>query len=104
MEVQLTDFENAAFVVFMLLLTRTIRSFSINFYIPITKVPSHCLCVMCAFIMHAQLLCFLFHAMQVDENMRRAHARGAALMQRFYFRKVVHKGTHHLHYLRHCCA
>ncbi len=103
MEVQLTDFENAAFVVFMLLLTRTIRSFSINFYIPITKAPSHCLCVMCAF-MHAQLLCLLFHAMQVDENMRRAHIRGAALTQRFYFRKVVHKGTQHLHYLRHCCA
>lgn len=38
MEVQLTDFENAAFVVFMVLLTRTIRSFNINFYIPITKV------------------------------------------------------------------
>ncbi|ELR24354.1 glutamatecysteine ligase, catalytic subunit [Acanthamoeba castellanii str. Neff] len=65
MEVQLTDFENAAFVVFMVLLTRTIRSFNVNFYIPITKV---------------------------DENMRRAHDRGAALNQRFYFRKVIHKG------------
>jgi glutamate--cysteine ligase catalytic subunit len=38
MEVQLTDFENAAFVVFMALLTRTIRFFNLNFYIPITKV------------------------------------------------------------------
>jgi len=64
MEVQLTDFENAAFVVFMVLLTRTIRSFNINFYIPITKV---------------------------DENMKRAHHRGAALDQRFFFRKVIHK-------------
>lgn len=38
MEVQLTDFENAAFAVFVVLLTRAILSFNLNFYIPISKV------------------------------------------------------------------
>lgn len=86
MEVQLTDFENAAFVVFVALLTRTIRSFNMNFYIPITKVLCKQGKVLSGFEDSASL--------QVDENMRRAHHRGAALNERFYFRKIIHKGTH----------
>jgi len=38
MEIQITDFENAAFAVFIVLLTRTILSYGLNFYIPISKV------------------------------------------------------------------
>ena len=38
MEVQLTDFENAAFSVFVVLLTRALLSFNLNFYLPISKV------------------------------------------------------------------
>lgn len=38
MEVQITDFENAAFSVFMVLLSRAILSFGLNFYIPMSKV------------------------------------------------------------------
>jgi glutamate--cysteine ligase catalytic subunit len=38
LDLQLTDFENAAFVVFIVLLTRAILSFKLNLYIPITKV------------------------------------------------------------------
>jgi glutamate--cysteine ligase catalytic subunit len=38
MEIQLTDFENAAFAVFMVLLTRAILTFDLNFYIPIRPV------------------------------------------------------------------
>ena len=38
MEVQLTDFENAAHSIFIVLLTRAIMSGGLNFYIPITKV------------------------------------------------------------------
>lgn len=38
MEVQITDFENAAFSVFIVLLSRAILSFGLNFYIPISKV------------------------------------------------------------------
>jgi glutamate--cysteine ligase catalytic subunit len=38
MEVQLTDFENAAYVIFVVLLTRAILSFHLNLYIPISKV------------------------------------------------------------------
>lgn len=60
MEIQITDFENAAFSVFMVLITRAILSFDLNFYIPIVKV---------------------------DENMETAHARDAVLEKKFYFRK-----------------
>ncbi|KAI8365960.1 glutamate-cysteine ligase-domain-containing protein [Radiomyces spectabilis] len=62
MEVQLTDFENAAFAVFIVLLTRVILSFGLNFYMPISKV---------------------------DANMQTAHHRGAAVNEQFYFRKNV---------------
>jgi hypothetical protein len=40
MEVQMTDFENAAFAVFIVLLSRAILSFKLNFYIPISKVKT----------------------------------------------------------------
>ncbi|GAA5864018.1 hypothetical protein JCM1840_000668 [Sporobolomyces johnsonii] len=60
MEVQLTDYENAAFAVFIVLLTRAIMSMGLNFYLPISKV---------------------------DENMHRAHRRDAVNSQKFYFRK-----------------
>ncbi|GAA5832048.1 hypothetical protein JCM5353_000733 [Sporobolomyces roseus] len=60
MEVQLTDYENAAFAVFIVLLTRAIMSKGLNFYLPISKV---------------------------DENMHRAHRRDAVNSQKFYFRK-----------------
>lgn len=60
MEVQLTDLENAAFSVFMVLITRAILSFDLNFYIPIPRTT---------------------------ENMETAHARNAVLDKKFYFRK-----------------
>jgi len=60
MEIQMTDFENAAFSVFMVLITRAILSFDLNFYIPIQKIT---------------------------ENMETAHIRDAVLDQKFYFRK-----------------
>lgn len=60
MEIQITDFENAAFSVFIVLVTRAILSFDLNFYIPIVKV---------------------------DENMEAAHARDAVLHGKFHFRK-----------------
>jgi len=60
MEIQVTDFENAAFSVFIVLITRAILSFDLNFYIPITKT---------------------------DQNMETAHKRDAVLEHKFYFRK-----------------
>lgn len=60
MEIQITDFENAAFSVFMVLVTRAILSFDLNFYVPIRRV---------------------------DENMERAHGVDAVLKEKFYFRK-----------------
>ncbi|KAI8994509.1 glutamate-cysteine ligase-domain-containing protein [Pilobolus umbonatus] len=62
MEVQLSDFENAAYSVFIVLLTRVILSFGLNFYIPLSKV---------------------------DVNMQTAHKRDAVLKEKFYFRKNI---------------
>jgi glutamate--cysteine ligase catalytic subunit len=60
MEIQITDFENAAFSIFIVLITRAILSFDLNFYIPIQRVT---------------------------ENMETAHKRNAALNDKFWFRK-----------------
>lgn len=60
MEIQITDFENAAFSVFLVLITRAILSFDLNFYIPITRTT---------------------------ENMETAHIRDAVNTQKFWFRK-----------------
>ena len=60
MEIQVTDFENAAFSIFMVLITRAILSFDLNFYIPITRT---------------------------DANMATAHRKDAVLEQKFWFRK-----------------
>ncbi|KAJ3391929.1 hypothetical protein HDU84_005077 [Entophlyctis sp. JEL0112] len=62
MEIQLTDFENAAYSIFVVLLTRTILSFDLNLYMPLTKV---------------------------DVNMSRGQKQNAVLEQKFYFRKNV---------------
>ncbi|XP_064652181.1 glutamate--cysteine ligase catalytic subunit-like [Lineus longissimus] len=61
-EVQLTDFENAAYAVFIVLMTRAILSFRLNFLIPISKV---------------------------DENMQTAQKRDAVRAEKFYFRKDI---------------
>lgn len=60
MEIQITDFENAAFSIFIVLITRAILSFNLNFYMPITRV---------------------------SENMETAHIRDAVSSQKFWFRK-----------------
>jgi glutamate--cysteine ligase catalytic subunit len=62
LEVQLTDFDNAACVVFVALLARTILHFNLNFYIPLGKVA---------------------------ENMARAHTRNAVVEEKFFFRRDV---------------
>ena len=62
-EVQITDFENAAFVTFLVLLTRAILSFKLNMLIPISKV---------------------------DVNLERAQKRDACLYEKFYFRRNIH--------------
>ncbi|KAJ2783853.1 glutamate--cysteine ligase [Coemansia javaensis] len=61
LEVQVTDFENAAFSVFTVLLARALLAFEdISLYIPVTKM---------------------------DINMERAHRRDAVLRERFFFRR-----------------
>ena len=61
-EVQLTEFENAAFSVLIALSSRVILFFDLNLYMPMSKV---------------------------DENMKRAHNRGAVLKEKFFFRNHV---------------
>lgn len=61
-EAQLTDFENAAIVCFVVLLTRVILSYGLNFLIPISKV---------------------------DENMQTAQKRNAIRNDKFWFRKNI---------------
>lgn len=61
-EVQITDFENAALVCFIVLLTRVILSYQLNFIIPISKV---------------------------DENMKKAQKRDAVRQETFWFRKDI---------------
>jgi len=60
MEVQLTDFQNAAFVIFITLLSRAILYYDLDLYMPLSKV---------------------------DHNMQLAHKRNAVLTEKFYFRK-----------------
>jgi len=62
MEVQATDFENAAYSVFIALLSRTMLFFDINLYIPLSKL---------------------------DQNFDKASGRRAACRQSFWFRKSV---------------
>lgn len=59
MEVQLTDFENAAFCCFLVLLSRVLLSDHLSLVLPISLI---------------------------DENMERAQGRDAVLKQRFHFR------------------
>ena len=59
MEIQMTDFENAAFAIFIVLITRAILSFDLNFYIPIPLTT---------------------------QNMETAHVRDAVSTQKFHFR------------------
>ncbi|XP_037818840.1 glutamate--cysteine ligase [Lucilia sericata] len=67
-EAQISDFENAALVCFVVLLTRVILSYQLNFLTPISKV---------------------------DENMQTAQKRDACRKEKFWFRKNVRK-THRL--------
>lgn len=63
MEVQLTDFENAAYSVFTVLLSRAILCAQLNLYIPISLV---------------------------DANMEVAQTRDAVLQSKFWFRKSIY--------------
>lgn len=61
-EIQITDFENAAIVCFIVLLTRVIISYQLDFLIPISKV---------------------------DENMQKAQKRDACRQEKFWFKKNI---------------
>lgn len=82
MEVQMTDFENAAFSIFIVLLSRAILSFDLGFYMPISQVR------------YMSLLPELSYKVseadrQVDENMQKAQQRDAARLNKYAFRRAV---------------
>jgi len=81
MEVQMTDFENAAFAAFVVLLSRAMLSFHINLYMPISKVT----------VKDIRGKNYETNNVfsQVDENMARAQVRNAAVEGKFYFRKNI---------------
>lgn len=85
MEIQLTDFENAAYAIFTVLLTRAILSYGLNFYIPIGKVNN--LTTYHNFLLAGFVL--TLRQTQVDENMHTAHARDAVRTKKFWFRKDI---------------
>jgi len=60
MEAQLTDFDNAAFTVLTVLISRVLLAFKLNLYVPLSKV---------------------------DANMQEAHKRDAVTEGKFWFRK-----------------
>lgn len=68
MDIQLTDFENAAYSIFLVLLIRASIALDLNLYVPISKV---------------------------DDNMQRAQARDSCGSGRFFFRKDIfrHRGV-----------
>lgn len=63
MEVQMTDFENAAFIAFVVLLSRVIVEFQLDLRIPMSKL---------------------------EENMQTAQRREACTQERFWFRTEFH--------------
>lgn len=79
MELQPTDFENAAFTVFVVLLCGAILAFDLNFYIPMSKVCSRCF--YCYYV--------VLNVAKVDENIARAQKRDAVRTGKFFFRKSV---------------
>ncbi|EGC38811.1 hypothetical protein DICPUDRAFT_96768 [Dictyostelium purpureum] len=66
MEVQLTDFQNAAFIVFSAILVKAIADLKLNFYVPISKI---------------------------DENLKTAHKRNSVVNDKFYFRKNIYNNN-----------
>ena len=66
MEAQITDFENAAFTAFVVLLSRVILALDLNLYIPISKM---------------------------EENMAIAHKRNAAVDEKFWFPLPLARGV-----------
>ena len=66
MDIQLTDQENAAFSIFVVLLAKTILHFSLDLYMPLSKV---------------------------DQNMSRAHKMDALNTQKFWFRDSFEQET-----------
>ena len=62
MEIQFTEFENAAYSIFIVLVTRVMLSYNLNLTVPISLV---------------------------EENMKRAEKRDAVKQQKFHFRFIL---------------
>jgi glutamate--cysteine ligase catalytic subunit len=87
-EVQLTDFENAAYVCFIVLLTRVILSYNLHFMIPISKVSMavRFKSTLISAVLFGNVKIYLPLCKKVDENMKKAQKRNALLTEKFWFR------------------
>ena len=65
LDIQLTDFENAALAVLVSMLVNVVNYYGVDYIMPISKV---------------------------DENFERAHKRGAATEEKFWFKKNIFSG------------
>lgn len=89
MEVQFTDFENAAFTCFSVLLSRALLSFDLNLYIPISKVKAAfgvCWCDADVVLIYFECCWRDWFGRQNHQNMHTAHQRNAASKGKFWFR------------------
>ena len=59
MDIQLTDYENAALIVVLGMITNVLNHYDVDFFMPISMI---------------------------DENMKRAHERDALLARKFYWK------------------
>lgn len=89
---QLTDFENAAYVVFVVLLTRVILSYKLDFLIPLSKVRKPLNIEQIKQDGRSMSCPDTPVCLQVDENMKVAQKRNAVQEGMFYFRKDIFKG------------
>ena len=62
MDIQMTDFENSAYIVTLGMMLNVLNSYNINMIMPISKI---------------------------DENMDKAHLRDAVLNQKFWFKSRI---------------
>ena len=92
-QLHLTDQENAAFAVFVMLLARTIISRKLNLYIPISKVGRIDVSVNwydnCYKVIHILMINVLCLLIQLIENMKTSQARGAVCTGSFYMHNDI---------------
>ncbi|RMD44176.1 hypothetical protein DV735_g999, partial [Chaetothyriales sp. CBS 134920] len=82
MEIQMSDFENAAFAVFLVLVTRAILSFDLNFYLPIARTTENMETAHARDAVRQSRFCAYLNSMNIDVDTRCRLARYLSLISR----------------------